>query len=174
MNWDQRKVYVNGLVTRKTTSRKTSDGESRREGTFEYSLPATDGKKLQEVQNTARVRTLRTGTQHKLSAAGKFLNDIPKLPSHYARKDSSKLYLEPIFRSLSDLYSHYKEYCAENGEPIVCRFTFEKLFKDKNLSLYTLKKDMCDVCSGHAVGNINTSDYEQHIKRKDRAARKRK
>ncbi|CAB3229553.1 unnamed protein product [Arctia plantaginis] len=201
MNWDQRKVYVNGLVTRKTTSRKTSDGESRREGTFEYSLPATDGKKLQvcrttflntlclgsftvqswvkkahcgvipsqEVQNTARVRTLRTGTQHKLSAAGKFLNDIPKLPSHYARKDSSKLYLEPIFRSLSDLYSHYKEYCAENGEPIVCRFTFEKLFKDKNLSLYTLKKDMCDVCSGHAVGNINTSDYEQHIKRKDRA-----
>ncbi|CAB3248290.1 unnamed protein product [Arctia plantaginis] len=82
---------------------------------------------------------------------------------------SSGIMSEPIFRSLSNLYSYHKEYCAENGEPIVCRFTFEKLSKDKNLSLYTLKKDMCDVCSGHAVGNINTSDYEQHIKRKDRA-----
>lgn len=70
--------------------------------------------------------------------------------------------------------SRYKEYCAENDEPILCRFTFEKLFRDKNLSLYTLKKNMCDVCSGHAVGNIDSSDYEQHIKRKCRARYEKK
>ncbi|XP_034826500.1 uncharacterized protein [Maniola hyperantus] len=36
MNWDQRKVYVAGLVCRKGTTRKTCDQSSRREGTFQY------------------------------------------------------------------------------------------------------------------------------------------
>lgn len=79
------------------------------------------------------------------------------------------MYLEPIYRSLSDLYKQYKELCIENEELVLSRFTFEKLFHEKNLSLYTLKKDKCDTCCGHAVGNISTSDYEQHIRRKNRA-----
>lgn len=201
MNWDQRKVYVAGLVTRKKTTRKTSGQASRREGTFDYFLPIDECQKLQvcrttflntlclgsftvqswvkkahcgvipcqEIQNIERVTTPRSGTKRKLLTAHNFLNNIPKLPSHYARRESSRLYLEPTFRSLSDLYNKYKEYCAQNEEPFICRFTFEKVFRDKNLSLYILKKDMCDVCSGHAVGNISTTDYEEHIRRKNRA-----
>lgn len=201
MNWDQRKVYVAALVSRRGTSRKTSENSSRREGTFDYYLPIDESQKLQvcrttflntlslgsytvqswvkrancgiipcqEIQNVARVTTPRSGTQRKLLTAHSFLDNIPKMPSHYARKESSKLYLEPTFRSLSDLYRKYKEYCALNEEPDISRFTFEKLFHEKNLSLYTLKKDMCDICSGHKTGNISISDYEEHTKRKNRA-----
>ncbi|XP_022829230.1 uncharacterized protein LOC111358350 [Spodoptera litura] len=201
LNWDQRKVYVVGLVNRKGTARKTNDQGSRREGTFDYFLPMNEGQNLQvcrttflntlclgsytvqswvkksrdrvipcqEIQNTMRSRTPRSGTQQKLLTARNFLDNIPKLPSHYARKETSKLYLEPVYRSLSDLYKQYKEHCTEKEEPVLSRFTFEKLFHEKNLSLYTLKKDMCDTCCGHAVGNVTTFDYEQHIKRKNRA-----
>lgn len=201
MNWDQRKVYIVGLVNRKGTTRKTSNQGSRREGTFDYFLPINQGQNLQvcrttflntlclgsytvqswvkksydkvipcqEIQNTIRVKTPQSGTQRKLQTARNFLDNIPKLPSHYARKETSKLYLEPVYRSLSDLYKQYKKKCTENEEPLLSRFTFERLFHEKNLSLYTLKKDMCDTCCGHTVGNITTSDYEQHIRRKNRA-----
>ncbi|CAK1593378.1 unnamed protein product [Parnassius mnemosyne] len=167
MNWDQRKVYVTGLVTRLQNHIFECLGSYTVQSWVKKSrnrvIPC------QEVQNLARVKTPRSGTLRKILTAHSFLDNIPKLPSHYARKDSSKLYLEPIYRSLNDLYRQYKEHCTQNEEPVLSRFTFQKLFHDKNLSLYTLKKDMCDICSGHAVGNINTADYEQHIRRKNRA-----
>ena len=34
----------------------------------------------------------------------KLLADLPKLPSHYCRTSSSKLYLEPCFQSISEVY----------------------------------------------------------------------
>lgn len=177
MNWDLRKVYVAALVSRRGTSRNTSEKSSRREGTFDYYLPIDESQKLQvcrttflntlclgsytvqswikrehcgvipcqEIQNVARVATPRSGTQRKLLTAHSVLlcavcAFIPKMPFHYARKESSKLYLEPTFRSLSDLYRKYKEYCAHNEEPDICRFTFEKLFHEKNPSLYIKKE----------------------------------
>lgn len=123
----------------------------------------------QDVQNLSRVKTSQPEARTKLLTAHSFLNSIPKLPSHYCRKESAKLYIEPTCRTLTDLYNTYKDYCCQNEKSRLCRFTFQKLFEEKKLSLYTLKKDMCDVCTGHRVGNISTSDYEEHVKRKNRA-----
>lgn len=147
-----------GLVSRKDTTRKTSNQESRREDTLDYFLPMNEGQNLQvcrttflntlclgsftvqswvkksrdrvipcrEIQNTIRIQTPRSRTQQKILTARNFLDNIPKLPSHYARKETSKLYLEPIYRSPSDLYKQYKELCIENEEPVLSRFTFSR------------------------------------------------
>lgn len=65
-----------------------------------------------------------------------FLNSLPKLPSHYARKDSTKLFLEPAFQSKTDVYKLYKEECAaDNNTPYSIK-VFNRMFKEKNSSIY--------------------------------------
>lgn len=46
----------------------------------------------------------------------KFLDEIPKLESHYCRKSTKKLYLEPHFKTKVELFSFYKEnWCKEKA-----------------------------------------------------------
>ncbi|CAG9763631.1 unnamed protein product [Ceutorhynchus assimilis] len=73
----------------------------------------------------------------------RFLDELPKLPSHYSRKDCSKLFLEPIFKTLK--------------------------IQEKNLSIYQLKKDQCNICCAHKTGNISEESYNEHRNRNDRA-----
>ncbi|GFY67919.1 uncharacterized protein TNIN_450071 [Trichonephila inaurata madagascariensis] len=49
----------------------------------------------------------------------RFFDSLPKLESHYCHKDSSKLYLEPLWTSKSQLYNAYKDdFCPrEKDEP---------------------------------------------------------
>ena len=46
-----------------------------------------------------------------------FLENLPKMESHYCRASSSKLYLEPLFTSKSELYCCYQNAAREAGEP---------------------------------------------------------
>lgn len=65
----------------------------------------------------------------------KFLNELLKLPSHYARKDTTKLFLEPVFRTLTDVYKLYKTHCVEiNLQPITKKY-FYRRFNEKDLSI---------------------------------------
>ena len=40
-----------------------------------------------------------------------FFDKIPKAPSHYCRKDTKKVYLTPLVRTLTKLYEIYKARC---------------------------------------------------------------
>ncbi|GFR87176.1 hypothetical protein ElyMa_006069700 [Elysia marginata] len=40
-----------------------------------------------------------------------FLDRLPKMPSPYCRKDTQKLYLEPLFQSRADVYREYTRLC---------------------------------------------------------------
>lgn len=42
-----------------------------------------------------------------------------------------------------------------------------------NLSVYHPKKDMCDVCVGHGVGNISDEQYNMHISLKEDARKEK-
>lgn len=122
-----------------------------------------------EKAMASRNRERRVDVDRKALTENNFQDNIPKLPSHYARKETTKLFLEPSYHNLRQLFNDYKAYCKHNEEPQVSRYTFEKMFHEKNLSLYTLKKDMCDTCSAHKAGNVNEVDYQAHIVKKDRA-----
>jgi len=101
--------------------------------------------------------------------AESFLSSLPKLESHYCRSSTSTTYFEPIWKSVSELY---REYCTKSQEDDlepISRITFTKIFKQHNLSLFTPKKDQCDLCCSHEAGNADEGEYETHLLRKELA-----
>lgn len=52
-------------------------------------------------------RQIATKNPAGISFIIEFLHSLPKVESHYCRKDSTKLYLEPQWRNVSDLYRFY-------------------------------------------------------------------
>ncbi|KAJ4430834.1 hypothetical protein ANN_19425 [Periplaneta americana] len=101
----------------------------------------------------------------------KFLDKIPKLPSHYCRSSISKLYLEPHFSSFSELYRVFKEECNSynNIQPVAGRDLFVKLIKEHNIALFKPKKDECDLCLSYKLHNVSDDDYNAHQLKKERA-----
>lgn len=96
----------------------------------------------------------------------KFLSDLPKLPAHYCRATSTKLYLEPHFQSISEVYTVYKK---TQPETVVSRQVFADEFRTINIGLFMPKKDQCDKCCAYKVGNLSESDYAGHMSRKEDA-----
>lgn len=48
-----------------------------------------------------------------------FVEELPKLESHYCRKSSTKLYVEQTFKTKSELYLLYKDnWCVEHNYPL--------------------------------------------------------
>jgi hypothetical protein len=52
---------------------------------------------------------------------------------------------------------------------------FLKFFHDMNLSIYTPKKDLCDVCVAHDTQNLNDEKYQEHqeLKKEARAEKEK-
>lgn len=192
MTWDEKRAYVTSMVDKKEAShRKTNAENFRKSGSFVYYLKL-NGLKRQVCRNMF-LNTLGIGRSHirgwltkpkvtqkakrnsaktnggDTSFAIKYLNEMPKLPSHYCRKSSSKLYLEPIIQSKSHLFKIYKQKCGEDGFQAVCRRKFFALFDDQNLSIHHPKKDRCDVCCSYEAGNLGEDEYKIHIKNKEDA-----
>lgn len=99
-----------------------------------------------------------------------FFNHLPKLESHYCRKSTTKLYLEPQFKTKSELYSFYKEnWCKERHLEPVSLTLFVYVFEEMNLSIFSPKKDECDLCVGYRTKNIQQEEYDIHILKKEEA-----
>lgn len=63
-----------------------------------------------ENRNAERSETLRkTKKKKQKDNLISYLESIPKLPSHYCRKQTDKLYLEPIFTTMTQFFNHYVE-----------------------------------------------------------------
>ena len=117
----------------------------------------------------------RSNDNKKRQIIKQFLDTIPKLPSHYCRKSTSKLYLEPSWKSKSELYSLYKDnWCQERQIDAASSTLFSYVFEEMNLALFTPKKDECDVCVGYRTKNIKESKYQMHIDKKEEAQKENK
>ena len=97
-----------------------------------------------------------------------FLDKLPKMESHYCRKRTTKLYLEPIWTSKKQLYEAYTELHPQNRGSCT---TFHKIFEDRNLSLFHPKKDMCETCESFKRKNVSQEKYDEHIRKKNEARR---
>lgn len=98
-----------------------------------------------------------------------FLNNLPKLESHYCRASTKKLYLEPIFQNGADVYRTYQEYCKQNNMIALSSSYFKKEMKTLNIALHHPKKDQCDTCIGYKTKNISEEIYKEHIRKKTEA-----
>lgn len=194
MSWDQKKTFVLSMVDVSVPKRRTTGGDSRRTGTKTYHLKVIEEKKRvcsKMFLNTLGLKewTVRYWTEmsddhgmHKYTEGTKvcqssdrkcslreFLNSLPKLPSHYCRKSSSKLYLEPVLHSISDLYQIYVNHEKEHGKDPLTRKVFDAVFKEMNISIYKPKKDQCDMCFAYKAGNLSQNEYDEHQVEKDKA-----
>jgi hypothetical protein len=198
MTWAEKKVYVSNLVSRSEVARKTKheNDESRRKFSYNYHIKVEGVKKvvckslflatfglkedtvynwLDENDNANGIPKLKekklgkTNSLQTRESAVRYLKALPKMPSHYCRAQSSKLYLETNHASLSDLYKHYKETSNESNEPVYGITQFTKLFNELNLAFYKPKKDQCDLCVGFKAKTVQQDVYDEHIKRKKEA-----
>nr|CAI5847837.1 unnamed protein product [Callosobruchus analis] len=103
-----------------------------------------------------------------------FLNELPKIPSHYCRSQSSKLYLEPIFKSQKEVFDVYVENCSESKIKPLSLIQFKKFFIKMNIGLFQPKKDQCDLCCMHEVNNISEEKWLEHQQMKEDARREMK
>lgn len=124
-----------------------------------------------EFINSSRIRKRNTDKAKEILQD--FLNNLPKLPSHYCRQSTSKVYVEPTgAHNISDVYREYQKLCKNHVDgPVtpVSRFTFDIFIHEGNISFQPPKKDRCDLCIAHEVENVNDVIYNEHIKRKDMA-----
>lgn len=204
MSWIERKAFMCAHVTQVNTRKNTVPGGiSRRDFTLEYRLSngSLDGnlqvcremflntlgigyrmmqlwvKKSNYNIPTASDRSGQRNnerTSERMTIVKNFFGSLPKMPSHYARKNSSKLYLEPVFSTKKEVYKIYKEFCENHthSEPYSFK-TFCAVFDDQNLSLFCVKKDKCNTCSSHETGNITDTDYNEHVAKKIEHVRKK-
>ncbi|CAG9838200.1 unnamed protein product [Diabrotica balteata] len=97
-----------------------------------------------------------------------FLNALLKMPLHYARKYSSKLYLGPTFHTIMDVYKFYISKCEQETVGCVSRTTFSMIVK-KNISSLPMKKDQYNICASYRSGNIMENIWQDHINKKNTA-----
>ena len=136
MHWDERKIFVKGLVDAVPIQRKrTATESSRRVTTFRYHLKqdgvrkqickkmflATTGLGSWSVQNwasavnptntpvKARSEYYSRSEEGRVFMRTEFLGKLPKLPSHYCRASASKMYLEPNIPTMTDLHKLYNK-----------------------------------------------------------------
>jgi len=104
--------------------------------------------------------------EEKVEQVKAFLNKLPKMPSHYCRKDTQLEYLEAGW-TVQKLYNAYKSECKEINP--VSLYVFRDIFSTLNISVFHPRKDQCDVCVGHKNGLINLDEWNEHIVQKDLA-----
>ena len=78
--------------------------------------------------------------REKILIAREFLKSLAKLPSHYCRKDSQKLYLETVITSRTHLNEVFQEYCDFKGKLRVSRQVLLKEMKMQNTAIYKPEK----------------------------------
>lgn len=132
-----------------------------------------DGNDLPQLTITGSKRNKEKQVSEKKKVVSEWLDTLAVVPSHYCRKSSSKMYLEPLWDSKADLYRSFNEYCINNEKPAGTLTTFMEVFDEKNLSIFVPKKDQCDTCYAFRAGNISEQEYNNHIKEKDSARREK-
>lgn len=105
----------------------------------------------------------------KSDSVNKWLQLIPKVPSHYCRASSKRVYVEPSFRSISYMHQVYKEWCKETGNTFVERKKFCEVLENEKISIFKPRKDQCDTCVAYKEGNLSEDAYNFHIVKKDAA-----
>ncbi|XP_040900819.1 uncharacterized protein LOC121186208 isoform X1 [Toxotes jaculatrix] len=189
MNWTQRKIYVSGLVDCDPVERTRAPWtQSRRSVSMRYHLIADGDRKqvckkmflstlgigewsvLNWAQNASQQgnseENAKKQTQRKSRKASEhivlkeFLESLPKVPSYCCGTAISKLYLEPVFSNMSEVYRHYYNHCLEKKTTPLSRQVFCAVFKKMDLGLCDPKKDQGFTFG--ATGNLLNELWEEY------------
>ncbi|XP_065221373.1 uncharacterized protein LOC135846299 [Planococcus citri] len=199
MDWSAKKATVRSLVTHSLPkdTRHRKGAVSRRNTSLQFHLTIQNAEEQKKIRvcktmflNTFGLREwtvlnwvkvgfdekapktnhLRTANSERRRGIVKdFLGLLPKMESHYCRKDTSRLYLESIWDSLSHVYREYQKYCKEKEEKPLDYTGFNDVVEELKISIFKPRKDRCDFCVGYENGSlvISDADYQLHRQKKD-------
>ena len=57
-----------------------------------------------------------------------WFESLPKVPSHYCRASTSKMYLEPLWDTKIDLYRSYKDFGISHNILYLCKFLKKRIY----------------------------------------------
>ncbi|KAF9406599.1 hypothetical protein HW555_013085 [Spodoptera exigua] len=110
----------------------------------------TSFRRMNEVPNTSEPTTRALKSDSVL----KWLECVPKVPSHYCRANSSRIYVDESFESFTHMHSVYSSWCQDSNVDSVKRKKFQEILKEAKISIFKPRKDQCDICVAHKQGNI--------------------
>ena len=103
-----------------------------------------------------------------------WLDALPKVPSHYCRSSSKRVYVEATFRSKSHMYRIFESWCVENSYQAVSRHLFADILEERKISIHSPRKDQCDTCWGYKTGQIDEDEYTEHRAKQQEAREAKK
>jgi len=80
---------------------------------------------------------------------------LPKMPSHYCRQKTKRLFLDGSFFNKQQVFEAYKQTCNGNNLVPLSICYFYNFMREKKLSIFVPRKDQCDLCSSYEMGNID-------------------
>lgn len=100
----------------------------------------------------------------------KYINSIPRIESHYLRKQTTREFIDGG-KTLTDIYTDYKEDCIKHGLPYVQLHTYRKIFNnDFNITFFVPKPfwNQCEQCTIYKLAEgpqkeVLKEDYERHL-----------
>lgn len=158
-----RTMFINTFaIGRDTFQRWSQNFDLVEKGLVEQDDNETD-------RETDKVNKATDTTLKNKQNARKWLNNLPKVPSHYCRSSSKKNYIESLFRSTLHLFQVYEEFCKQHNQKPISRTLFRKLLKEENIAIHQPRKDQCDFCCMRKLGNLSEDIYNDHIIKKNEA-----
>lgn len=106
---------------------------------------------IESSQSLAR----KTSIANRKQFINKWFESLPKMPSHYCRKQSSRVYLEGPFKDFEQIFHTYKNKCIEDQISPFSKTFFRQYMVEQKLSIYLPRKDKCDECCSYEVGQIS-------------------
>lgn len=196
MTWSEKKVFVRTVIDVMTPVERKSLSETR-QYTFFHHLNVS-GQRFrvckQMFLNTTGLKetwvrmaltkvtprfsevpteTVSSSEQSQVNvrrqSLAEFINSIPKLPSHYRRKQSKKNYLEPVFQNFAEFYKEYLAFCKSKGCQHVGRTVFMEEVRRQNIDIFKPRNDRCDYCISYENGLIGEQSFTAHREKELRA-----
>ncbi|CAG4945992.1 unnamed protein product [Parnassius apollo] len=99
-----------------------------------FDIDVTNSGAINIVRRVAADSSNRAGTRVLRSeSVMKWLEIIPKEPSHYCRSNTSHVYVEASFESMTHMHTVYTAWCQENNYSAVQRKRFQEILKDNKI-----------------------------------------
>jgi hypothetical protein len=182
LTWHEKKVFVNMLMdTKNPRETKNKQNEISRLKVSLFFYLKKDGIRIRvckkmflntlDLKQWSVLHWVQSQSNGRVNDTEKkwrrdYLNMLPKVESHYCRSSTDKLYLEPIWRTKTNVFREYEKYCPEKNTESLGYKVFEDIFNELNLSIFMPKKDQCDVCIRFNTNNVSQEQYDLHQKRK--------
>lgn len=196
LSTDRRRDWLVSNSKKEHVKRKRTKDLSRRSATFNYFINEGEGKRqvcLRFMLNTLDLTqkfvhyTLSHAsygsakedlrgrhvppnktTSDLIDSVKTYIQNLPAVPSHYCRKNSTRFYLPQEFRNVTNLYRLYKEDYQKQGRDIVGEKVFKNIFStDFNMGFHVPKKDKCVKCMKYQNDDSNNEEKIRHLKDKE-------